>query len=134
MTCSRAGRHSLIDCSSSHSPPLTLTYYESKHNFCVFVCFTFTVSLHSAILMSLLTISTEAVFLIAAMFPIQKWSAQVCRLMLLLVLRLGFACTGGTTPRYVVNNHSIFYVKCWDQWNQEGQLFSFFVASHIAVF
>lgn len=71
--------------------------------------FYFTVSLKSATPLSPLTISTEVVFLIAAMFLTQQWSAQVCRLMLLHVLRLGFVFTGGTTQNCVVSHFSFFY-------------------------
>lgn len=91
-------------------------------------CFILTVSLQSAIPLSPLKISTKDVFLITAMLPTQQWSAQVCRHMLLYVLRLVFAFTGGTTPANVVNNPLSFHYKAGisaiAKWNH---LFIFFI-------
>lgn len=85
------------------------------YEFSVFSC---TVSLQHVIHLSLQTISTKAVSLIAAIFLTQLWSAQACRLMLLPVLRLEFACTGGITPNYVVSSTFVFYYNwqvCWNK-------------------
>lgn len=75
---------------------------------CVF--FFFTASLQSAIPLSPLKITTKVVFLIAAIYPTQQLSAQVCRRMLLPVLRPEFAFTGGTTPNCVVNNPFLIWL------------------------
>lgn len=73
------------------------------------LCLILTVSLQSAIPLSHPTISTKGVSLIAAMFPTQQLNAQVCRLMLLCVLRPESAFTGGTTPHFVVNRPLLFF-------------------------
>lgn len=97
------------------------------------LCFASTVSLQSAITLSILTISIKAVFLTAVMCPTQLWSAQVCRLMLLPVRSLAFVCTGGTTPRSVVSPPSVYYCHSWSQWNHKRHIFPEF-NTHSIVF
>jgi len=88
---------------------LSTKCWQNSEKITALFIFSFPVSLQNVILSSHQTISTEVVFLIAAMFPTQQWSVWACRLMLLPALRQEFASTGGTTLNYVVSNPSVFH-------------------------
>lgn len=103
VICSQAGIHYLT-CCTSWKPGVR----HVADNDPTGVFFYFPVCSRSAIHLSLQTISTKVVCLIAATCPTPQWSARVCRPTQLPVPKLEFAFTGGTTPQFVV-----FYSAFW---------------------